>query len=259
MATATTCNPHGLAITVLMVFLSIAANAQTHILLRIRTGSDDLRGDGNRAFLTPILFDRELPEREISKGLVSDSLKRITFTLPETISAEMVKGFRIRHDGNPRNGHPFDTYDNWDMVSLTALITDARLRPIATLYESKSDPGFAHRVLRFTAEKREHIFRCRSSEAEPDFVIHRVGALTRGVQLIVQNTGRGIGRVTRIEVSGSGGAVVGRFDTRVLPGQTVALAVGFLRGGRVTCVVSGTDDGGAPEAVTWNNILESRI
>lgn len=104
--------------------LPTGAFAQTHMQVRIATGQDDLRG-GNRTFISLVLTNGEvLPEQVLSSGLGSGSNTTIAVTFPQTVAAAQIRSIRIRHDGNPRSGHPFDTYDNWDLKTLRVDLAD---------------------------------------------------------------------------------------------------------------------------------------
>ncbi len=106
------------------------AGATTFLVISLATGDDDLRG-GNRAFLTMILNDGTvLPERPLvssDRGLRARSTeptRAIRFT--QNIEAWQIREFRIRHDGRPRAGHPFDTYDNWDLQAVRIVVRQPR-------------------------------------------------------------------------------------------------------------------------------------
>jgi hypothetical protein len=91
----------------------------------LTTGSDDLRGGGNYAFITLRYEDgSSSPEYRLGGGFGQNSANTLTITLDRVVSdVAEVKNISIRHDGSPRAGQPFDTYDNWDLQVLrTALV-----------------------------------------------------------------------------------------------------------------------------------------
>ncbi len=86
----------------------------------LTTGSDDLRG-GNHAYMKVNYPNgTSSPEFDLGGGGFSQhSLNTITVNLGKSLSnISEIKSITIRHDGNPRSGNPFDTYDNWNLQSL---------------------------------------------------------------------------------------------------------------------------------------------
>jgi len=172
------------------------AGAQTRVLARIATGGDDLRG-GNRAFISLVLIDgRVLPEQLLSNGLGGNktSTRRVTF--PETVAATQIRSIRIRHDGNPRSGHPFDTHDNWDLRTLRVNLADSSFRATSLLYDSALDSSVVAKVARFTGELRQIDLFIRAIGTEPDFIIDGITAVPRGITVRIRNVGLGRGTVT---------------------------------------------------------------
>lgn len=148
---------HSIGFFVLSAFLLCCppnAFAETTLFVRIVTGSDDLRG-GNTAFISLVRTDgRVIPEQVLSggEGGGAESIRSVTF--PETVSARGIRSIRIRHDGNPRSGHPFDTYDNWNLSALRVQLVDASCRTTwHLLYDSARDRGFTG--VRFTGALRQ--------------------------------------------------------------------------------------------------------
>jgi hypothetical protein len=44
-----------------------------------------------------------------------EAFRVFSVTFPETVLPGAIAGVEIRHDGNPRSGHPFDRHDDWDV------------------------------------------------------------------------------------------------------------------------------------------------
>ena len=114
--------------------------------ITVMTGQDELRG-GNQFFFTLHMRNGfSFPEMSASlaNGLASNST--YTFEMPvfnspaeNNLNYKDIAGFTIRHDGRPRNGHPFDTYDNWDCRSVL-LDWDGRV-PKATRFTATRFSG----------------------------------------------------------------------------------------------------------------------
>ncbi len=85
----------------------------------LTTGSDDLRG-GNSAYLTVNYTNgTSSPEFNLGGGFGQNSLKTVPINLGNALAdVSEIKSITVRHDGSPRAGQPFDTYDNWDMQSI---------------------------------------------------------------------------------------------------------------------------------------------
>lgn len=85
----------------------------------LTTGSDDLRG-GNTAYVTVHFANGTTSsEYNLGGGFGQNTLNNKVIDLGRLISSVGdIKGISIRHDGSPRAGQPFDTYDNWDLQSL---------------------------------------------------------------------------------------------------------------------------------------------
>lgn len=137
--------------------------AQEFEMIRIvlTTGGDDLRG-GNSAFIS-INFIEGPPSEEIcltnnsaltgsfgQNGMVSG-----TIPIGDVENLSNVKSITIRHDGSPRAGNPFDTYDNWDLMAIrvSALTDDSGPRGV-NIYNSRNDRERRTFVDRFTGDLR---------------------------------------------------------------------------------------------------------
>ena len=89
----------------------------------LTTGSDDLRG-GNHAYMTVNYTEGTTSkEFDLGGGFGQNSLKTISINLgKEVADVSEIKSITIRHDGSPRSGQPFDSYDNWDLQSIRAAL-----------------------------------------------------------------------------------------------------------------------------------------
>lgn len=150
-----------LGLTTVGLLSATAAHAITPIIVKITTGSDDLRG-GNSAFISLNLTDgTTTSERLLGGGFGQNSVvtRRIVFT--ETIPLSSIRSITIRHDGAPRRDHPFDGYDNWDLQRLSVSLSNNRWQPIANIYNSINDrrsnrnSGRSTFVMRFTGRDRQ--------------------------------------------------------------------------------------------------------
>lgn len=149
---------------VFLVILTCTLGSQTQaqtfnrIRVVITTGGDDLRG-GNHAFLflnfnnntiSPVVCLTTAPS---TGGFSNGSIYSATFAFEDEMELSDVKGFTIRHQGNPRSDHPFDTYDNWDMeaIRVSAITADSGVRGV-NIYNSRNDRSRWTFVERFTGE-----------------------------------------------------------------------------------------------------------
>jgi hypothetical protein len=241
------------------------ASAQTRLLVQTSTGEDHLRG-GNTAFINLVLTDGTvLSEQVLNTGELasrSTTTMQVTFPdTPDTISATQIRSIRIRHDGNPRSGHPFDTYDNWDLRTLRVDLADSSFRPISPLYVSASDsrPSVVSSrfdlLERFTRELQQIELPIRAINNEPDFTITSITGSPSGLSVEVRNIGLRRGRVTNLSCSSDTRAInvdVGR--RRLAPTDSpLRIRASLVPGRRATCSISGVDSSGRPEAVTANN------
>jgi hypothetical protein len=148
--------PHvrlGTAVAAVMLGSTPAWAQTTFLDVQHRTGGDDLRG-GNSAYVSMILRDGTVvPERPLVSGPggLPGGASRATLVRFSRVatSADQVATFRIRHDGNPRSGHPFDTYDNWDLRSMRIVVRTSS--GCVEAYRSPADTTLLHR---FTGESR---------------------------------------------------------------------------------------------------------
>ncbi|NJL23416.1 MAG: hypothetical protein HC895_25550 [Leptolyngbyaceae cyanobacterium SM1_3_5] len=237
------------------------ASAATNLQTEITTGRDDLRG-GNTASISLVLVNGTvLPEQILSRGLGSGSRITSPVSFPRTVSATQIRSIRIRHDGNPRPGNPFDTYDNWDLQALRISLTDAGFRPIAPLYDSARDSRYGGSIARFTGSLREITIPIRAIGTEPDFVITAIERTPGGLRVTIRNIGLGTGRLTNVSCWTSA-RTISRFASNTLvAGGSITVPVSFVPpvGGTVTCAPSGVDASGNPEAVTANNNFSRRF
>ena len=115
----------------------------------LTTGSDDLRG-GNNAYMT-IKYANGTSSKEytLGGGFGQNSMITKTITLDRTVGAvDLIQSITIRHDGSPRGGQPFDTYDNWDLQGIrVALVFGGAERNII-------NPTPATPLVRFTGALR---------------------------------------------------------------------------------------------------------
>lgn len=140
------------------------AYGQTPVRVVLTTGSDDLRG-GNSVFIKLNLIDGRSSQevRVFSSGLRQNSSLPRTLMVRRSLTGgseppiplREIQSITIRHDGSPRNGHPFDTYDNWDLQALSVSLAAPDGSPIANIYNSVADPGRNRFVVRFTGSTRQ--------------------------------------------------------------------------------------------------------
>lgn len=240
------------------------AGAQTRLLVRIDSGGDDLRG-GNRAFMNLVRIDgTELTEQLLSRGLGNNrtSVREVTF--PETVDANQIRSIRIRHDGNPRSGHPFDTYDNWDLKRLwVGLSNDDSFNVISTLYTSTRDSSVGNRIAVFTGSLRQIDLPIRAIDGEPDFIITAIRRSIRPgrTRVFIRNIGSGTGTVTTAVCSkpGSSSEIFPNITLEAGESTFEDIAVAPSLGSVVECAVSGIDSSGRPETVTANNRSSRRF
>ena len=236
----------GLLVAVLCPRIALAV---IPVQVELSAGSDDLR-DGNRAFFSVILTDgTTTPEQVLSRGLSGNSRGTATVNLPDTAVSSRIRGFVLRHDGSPRSGWPFDTYDNWDLKRVVVTHSGS------VIYNSRDDSEAIDFVHRFTGQSRSITKIVRAAADEPDFLIANMLRVPRGVQVTVRNTGAN-GRTSQVSCW-----VTGRLSTRsaslfVARGGRVSVTVGLaLPRGTTTCTVDGTDLAGRPERMTANNVM----
>jgi hypothetical protein len=127
-----------------------------NVIVQLTTGSDDLRGDGNNAFITLNLVDgTSTTEMILGGGFGQNSVVSKNITFPEAVSLNQIRSVTIRHDGSPRSGHPLDGYDNWDLQRLSVSLANSSFSPVANIYNSASDSRRSRFVQRFTGGTRQ--------------------------------------------------------------------------------------------------------
>ncbi|MCD9185467.1 MAG: hypothetical protein LUM44_03485 [Pyrinomonadaceae bacterium] len=231
----------------------ILVNAQTTFTVDAGTGGDDLRG-GNTAFLSFVLTSgRTTSEQILSRGFAGNSnTTGIRVTFPETINETQIRSIRIRHDGNPRSGHPFDTYDNWNLKSLRVLLGGTQI------YTSTRDTDFLGAQIRFTGALRVADFAIRSLRDEADFTITRIAPGLRGLSVTVSNIGGATGTIVNLRCSTFSRFITTSVGRSLAAGSETFVSISFARpAGIVTCSIQGTNSDGMPETVTANNVLSS--
>ena len=125
-----------------------------HFSVELTTGSDDLRGGNGAAITLNLVNGTSTDEMSLGGGFGPNSVIRRNITLPTAISPDQIKSVTIRHDGSPRSGHPFDTYDNWDLQRLSVSLTNSSFSPTSYIYNSSVDAPRSSFVQRFTGETR---------------------------------------------------------------------------------------------------------
>ncbi len=119
----------------------------------LTTGGDDLRGGGNTAHITVNYADGTTsPEYLLGGGFANNSLNAKTIELKKAVTElSQVRSVMLRHNGSPRAGQPFDSYDNWDLSRLrvTFMIGDKE-------YDFVNQTGSP--LVRFTGQLRNKIF-----------------------------------------------------------------------------------------------------
>jgi hypothetical protein len=182
----------------------------------------------------------------------STSVRRATFAT--TVGATSIRSIRILHDGNPRSGHPFDTYDNWDLRTLGVSLANASFLPTTGLYDSVRDSSVGALVNRFTGSSRQIEIPIRAIGCEPDLTILAMSRTSTGLDVRVRNIGLCTGRLTQLDCSAFGRYLVVPVNLALAVGGTRTLRIPFLAAGTVTCSVRGVDLAGRPEVVTANNV-----
>jgi hypothetical protein len=126
--------------------------AQTMMKVYVTTGGDDLRA-GNNAYIKVNYTDNTTsPEYVLSTGMAGGARIMFSKNLDKLIdNVNKIKNIEIRHDGSPRPGNPFDTYDNWnlDKIRVTFMIN-------GTEQEYCAHAGTP--IIRFTGAYRIHQF-----------------------------------------------------------------------------------------------------
>jgi hypothetical protein len=136
----------------MLCFIYTTASSVTDITVNIKSGGDDLR-EGNSAFIIFNFSDgTSSPEYKLANGLRSNTGKSCQIILDKNIrNASEFSSMVIRHDGSPRPGNPFDTYDNWDLQSIKVYFSPDERRIIAN---QSGNP-----LVRFSGNTRNFTFR----------------------------------------------------------------------------------------------------
>ena len=149
---------------IVLGFLSTINAVQAGTIMRVylTTGADDLRGGGNLAYITVNYTNGTTsPEYSLGGGFGQNSriTKNITLNIDVT-DLSQVKNIAIRHNGSPRAGNPFDTYDNWDLQAIKVAF-DIRNQN-ADFINTSGNP-----LVRFTGQLRNRVFLPSGSTPPP--------------------------------------------------------------------------------------------
>lgn len=232
------------------------AHAQgTFLQVWIDTGSDDLR-QGNAAFLTVRGADGRLllPETRFATHAPSNAID--TWPIPRSRRANpaTIDSLTLRHDGNPRNGHWFDSYDSWDVKQLTVAWVDQNGSVLRQVYNSAADSAL-HRGFRLDAGHREAVIALQPAAGEPDLTIRALVVAPGRLDVTVDNVGSGRAVLRRVKCWGGRRAPERNTRSTLLPaGRAVVAMAGDWRGLNVRCLVEATDADGRPERVIANNV-----
>jgi hypothetical protein len=239
----------------LALFFSCAGtvSAITLVEVSLRTGSDDLRG-GNSAFIAFDLMDgTRTEERQFSAGdgAYVSRTEEVFFT--REFSASDIRAVRIRHDGNPRSGHPFETYDNWNLNRISIRV--GGVNAYNSLRDSKSGAVINDNNIllkRFTGESKTlRLFTQPFVSLESDIYIQSITRSATGeMQVRVGNSGGINGRITKLVCVTYSSEQI-KMDERILAPGVFTTYLGWARptsSALVTCVVTGV-----PETNTSNN------
>ena len=128
-------------------------NAGTIMKVTLKTGGDDLRGNGNAAYITVNFTDGTTsPEYPLGGGFANNSVVNKNITLAVNISnLSEIKNVVLRHNGSPRAGFPVDTYDNWDLNGIKVAL--AMYGGDQTFVNQSDNP-----LVRFTGQLRVKTF-----------------------------------------------------------------------------------------------------
>ena len=140
---------------IVLGFLSSLNTAQAGSVMKVSltTGGDDLRGGGNLAYITVNFTNGTTsPEYSLGGGFANNSRinKNITLNVDVT-DLSQVKNIAIRHNGSPRAGNPFDTYDNWDLQAIKVAFVIRNQE--ANFINESGNP-----LVRFTGQLRNRVF-----------------------------------------------------------------------------------------------------
>ena len=90
----------------------------------LTTGTGELRG-GNNAYMKINYSDgvSSSPEYNLEGGFVQNSMNTVFIRTHRAVaSVSEISSIVIRHDGSPRQGHPFDTYGNWTLQAIRVVL-----------------------------------------------------------------------------------------------------------------------------------------
>lgn len=140
---------------------SLQAQIFNQIYVVLTTGSDDLRG-GNHAFISLNFADGTSSDEvalttnsAASGSFGQNGVVSGIWTMQDDEDFNAITGITIRHDGSPRPGNPFDTYDNWDLKAIrVAALTDGSGPRGVNVYNSRNDAKRRTFVVRFTGNTR---------------------------------------------------------------------------------------------------------
>lgn len=130
-------------IAILATFFTNVASAQTVMSLKLTTGGDDLRG-GNNAYIT-VNYSNGTTSKEytLGGGFANGSTVNKNVTLDRLLNnISEISNVIIRHDGAPRAGNPFDTYDNWDLKSINVTFGIGREKVCFATYSGNPEQRF---------------------------------------------------------------------------------------------------------------------
>jgi hypothetical protein len=132
-------------------FMGTQSYAGTIMKAYVTTGGDDLRG-GNTAFIKVNYKDGTTsPEYVLSTGMGGNSTMTFSKDITKVITnINQIKNIEVRHDGSPRSGNPFDTYDNWN---LQAIRVSFMINNVERNFINVSN----NPLVRFTGQYRIHI------------------------------------------------------------------------------------------------------
>jgi hypothetical protein len=111
----------------LSYFHGLSAQAEgEEILVKLFTGSDDLRGGNNAYIKLNLTNNTSSKEYPLGGGFGQNGNNEVTIKLDGlgSVRLDQIRSVTIRHDGSPRSGQPFDTYDNWDLQAIEVSLID---------------------------------------------------------------------------------------------------------------------------------------
>ena len=112
----------------------------TSTIVKIKTGGDDLRG-GNHVYID---FGNGKEKLSNDSGFGKNT------TFEKVFPPQNPYKITIEHDGSPRSGNPFDTYDNWnlDMINVKLKTNHGKYYEILNI----------NQLIRFTGDLRKKEF-----------------------------------------------------------------------------------------------------